>query len=70
MANPVPKMDNRLTNINPVTLLSLKLNVEKNPVKVKAIMEGKNNTKENTKADKTVEETSMSLDFTVVVLIA
>jgi hypothetical protein len=33
-------------------------------------MEGKNNTKENTKADKTVEETSMSLDFTVVVLIA
>jgi hypothetical protein len=31
-------------------------------------MEGKNKTKENTKADKTVEETSISFDFTVVVL--
>jgi hypothetical protein len=32
-------------------------------------MEGKNKTKEKTKADKT-EETSISFDFTVVVLIA
>ena len=70
MARPVPKTDKRLTNISPIKLSFEKLNSEKNPVLVNAITDGNNKTNENTKAERTVDETSISFDFTVVVLMA
>ena len=70
MANPVPKMDSNPTKSKPIILSSEKLNSEKNPVKAKAVIEGKSKTKENINEDKITEDNPISLDFTVVVLIA
>ena len=63
-------MESRLTNPNPIIFSLLKVNSETKPVESKAMIEGKNKTNENTNADKTVDDTSINLDFTVVVLIA